>query len=107
MALVEGDTAGGGGRRGRRAGRQMRDHLGWPTSAARAQAARVRSKRLVERGWLSKERPGLYKPRPGRASRRVAGVAAHQAIVPNWKWHPVHIPGDVPGGGWQQATSYD
>ena len=56
---------------------------------------------------MSKERPGLYKPRPGRASRRVAGVAAHQAIVPNWKWHPVHIPGDVPGGGWQQATSYD
>ncbi|MFE2854400.1 hypothetical protein ACFXJO_25160 [Streptomyces lavendulae] len=64
VALVEGDAAGGG--RGVRA-RQMRDHLGWQASDAREQAARFRAKRLVERGWLSEERPGLFKPRPGRA----------------------------------------
>ncbi|MGK4578500.1 hypothetical protein [Kitasatospora sp. HPMI-4] len=64
VALVEDDAAGGGG--GVRA-RQMRDHLGWRASDAREQAARFRAKRLVERGWLSEDGPGLFKPRPGRA----------------------------------------
>ena len=64
VALVEEDAAGGGG--GVRA-RQMRDHLGWRASDAREQAARFRAKRLVERGWLSEDGPGLFRPRPGRA----------------------------------------
>ncbi|MCC9312479.1 hypothetical protein LN042_36430 [Kitasatospora sp. RB6PN24] len=64
VALVEDDAAGGG--RGVRA-RQMRDHLGWRVSDAREQAARFRAKRLVERGWLCEDGPGLFRPRPGRA----------------------------------------
>ncbi|MCG6498227.1 hypothetical protein [Kitasatospora sp. A2-31] len=64
VALVQDDAAGGGG--GVRA-RQMRDHLGWQASDAREQAARFRAKRLVERGWLCEDGPGLFKPRPGRA----------------------------------------
>ncbi|WP_035844274.1 hypothetical protein [Kitasatospora azatica] len=63
VALVEDDAAGGGG--GVRA-RRMRDHLGWQASDAREQAARFRAKRLVERGWLSEEGPGLFRPRPAR-----------------------------------------
>ncbi|MGW7427853.1 hypothetical protein ACWGJB_49475 [Streptomyces sp. NPDC054813] len=64
VALVEDEAAGDGG--GVRA-RQMRDHLGWRASDARGQAARFRAKRLVERGWLSEEQPGLFRPRSGRA----------------------------------------
>ncbi|MFD5435807.1 hypothetical protein ACFWJ4_27140 [Kitasatospora sp. NPDC127067] len=64
VALVEDDAAGGGG--GVRA-RRMREHLGWRASDAREQAARFRAKRLVERGWLSEEGPGLFRPRSGRA----------------------------------------
>ncbi|MDH6115534.1 hypothetical protein P3T36_007752 [Kitasatospora sp. MAP12-15] len=61
VALVEDDAAGGG--EGVRA-RRMRDHLGWQASDAREQAARFRAKRLVERGWLREERPGLFRPQP-------------------------------------------
>lgn len=60
VALVEGDAADGG--EGVRA-RRMREHLGWPASDAKEQAARFRAKRLVERGWLAEERPGLFRPR--------------------------------------------
>ncbi|MFG2825178.1 hypothetical protein ACGFX4_37850 [Kitasatospora sp. NPDC048365] len=60
VALVERDAAGGG--EGVRA-RAMRGHLGWPASDAKEQAARFRAKRLVERGWLAEERPGLFRPR--------------------------------------------
>ena len=60
VALVERDAAGGG--QGVRA-RAMREHLGWPASDAREQAARFRAKRLVERGWLAEVRPGLFRPR--------------------------------------------
>jgi hypothetical protein len=60
VALVEDDAAGGG--EGVRA-RRMREHLGWPASDAKEQAVRFRAKRLVERGWLTEERPGLFRPR--------------------------------------------
>jgi len=60
VALVERDAAGGG--EGVRA-RAMREHLGWPLSDAKEQAARFRAKRLVERGWLTEGRPGLFRPR--------------------------------------------
>ena len=60
VALVEREAAGGG--EGVRA-RRMRDHLGWPATDAKEQAARFRAKRLVERGWLAEERPGLFRPR--------------------------------------------
>ncbi|MFD9693003.1 hypothetical protein ACFWXO_45485 [Kitasatospora sp. NPDC059088] len=60
VALVQEDAAGGG--QGVRA-RAMREHLGWPASDAKEQAARFRAKRLVERGWLSEGRPGLFRPR--------------------------------------------
>ncbi|MFH8836316.1 hypothetical protein [Streptomyces sp. NPDC017868] len=60
VALVERDAAGGG--EGVRA-RAMREHLGWPSSDAREQAARFRAKRLVERGWLTEVRAGLFRPR--------------------------------------------
>ena len=60
VALVQEDAAGGG--EGVRA-RAMRDHLGWPSSDAKEQAARFRAKRLVERGWLTEGRPGLFRPR--------------------------------------------
>ncbi|WP_438470845.1 hypothetical protein [Streptomyces asiaticus] len=62
VALVREDAAGGG--EGVRA-RAMREHLGWPASDAREQAARFRAKRLVERGWLAEGRPGLFRPRTG------------------------------------------
>jgi hypothetical protein len=60
VVLVERDAAGGG--EGVRA-RAMREDLGWPASDAREQAARFRAKRLVERGWLTEGRPGLFRPR--------------------------------------------
>jgi hypothetical protein len=60
VAVVEDDAAGGG--EGVRA-RRMREHLGWPATESREQAARFRAKRLVERGWLCEERPGLFRPR--------------------------------------------
>ena len=60
VAVVEDDAAGGGD--GVRA-RRMRDHLGWPAPDAKEQAARFRAKRLVERGWLTEGRPGLFRPR--------------------------------------------
>ncbi|MFI9367082.1 hypothetical protein ACIG5E_39545 [Kitasatospora sp. NPDC053057] len=60
VALIQEDAAGGG--QGVRA-RAMREHLGWPASDAKEQAARFRAKRLVERGWLSEGRPGLFRPR--------------------------------------------
>ena len=60
VALVEREAAGGG--EGVRA-RRMRDHLGWPATDAKEQAARFRAKRPVERGWLAEERPGLFRPR--------------------------------------------
>jgi hypothetical protein len=60
VALVEKDAAGGGV--GVRA-RVLRDHLGWPATDAKEQAARFRAKRLVERGWLVEDRPGLFRPR--------------------------------------------
>ncbi|GAA2127513.1 hypothetical protein GCM10009759_79780 [Kitasatospora saccharophila] len=60
LALVERDATGGG--EGVRA-RAMREDLGWPASDAREQAARFRAKRLVERGWLTEVRPGLFSPR--------------------------------------------
>ncbi|MFD8708816.1 hypothetical protein ACFV1W_40620 [Kitasatospora sp. NPDC059648] len=60
VALVERDAAGGGD--GVRA-RAMREDLGWPASDAKEQAARFRAKRLVERGWLTEVRPGLFRPR--------------------------------------------
>ncbi|AUY53447.1 hypothetical protein [Streptomyces sp. CB01881] len=60
VALVREDAAGGG--QGVRA-RVMREHLGWPASDAKEQAARFRAKRLVERGWLTEGRPGLFRPR--------------------------------------------
>ncbi len=60
VALVQEDAAGGGD--GVRA-RAMREHLGWSASDAREQAARFRAKRLVERGWLTEGRPGLFRPR--------------------------------------------
>jgi hypothetical protein len=60
VALVQEDAAGGG--EGVRA-RAMREHLGWPASDAKEQAARFRAKRLVDRGWLSEGRPGLFRPR--------------------------------------------
>jgi hypothetical protein len=60
VALVQEDAAGGG--EGVRA-RAMRDHLGWPSSDAKEQAARFRAKRLVGCGWLREERPGLFRPR--------------------------------------------
>ncbi|WP_030396172.1 MULTISPECIES: hypothetical protein [Kitasatospora] len=58
--LVERDAAGGG--EGVRA-RVMREHLGWPASDGKEQAARFRAKRLVERGWLTEAWPGLFRPR--------------------------------------------
>jgi hypothetical protein len=60
VALVQEDAAGGG--EGVRA-RAMREHLGWAASDAKEQAARFRAKRLVERGWLTEGRPGLFRPR--------------------------------------------
>jgi hypothetical protein len=60
VALVQEDAAGGGD--GVRA-RAMRERLGWAATDAREQAARFRAKRLVERGWLAEERPGLFRPR--------------------------------------------
>lgn len=60
VALVERDAADGG--EGVRA-RRMREDLGWPASDAKEQAARFRAKRLVERGWLTEARPGLFRPR--------------------------------------------
>jgi hypothetical protein len=60
VALVEHDAADGG--EGVRA-RLMREDLGWPATDAREQAARFRAKRLVERGWLTEGRPGLFRPR--------------------------------------------
>ncbi|WP_327072204.1 hypothetical protein OG196_32410 [Kitasatospora purpeofusca] len=60
VALVERDAASGG--EGVRA-RRMREDLGWLASDAKEQAARFRAKRLVERGWLSEGRPGLFRPR--------------------------------------------
>ncbi|MQS16378.1 hypothetical protein F7Q99_30285 [Streptomyces kaniharaensis] len=60
VALVERDAAGGG--EGVRA-RAMREYLGWASSDAKEQAARFRAKRLVERGWLTEQRPGLFRPR--------------------------------------------
>lgn len=60
VALVGEDAAGGG--KGVRA-RAMRERLGWPASDAKEQAARFRAKRLVERGWLTEGRPGLFRPR--------------------------------------------
>lgn len=60
VALVQEDAVGGG--EGVRA-RAMREHLGWPASDAKEQAARFRAKRLVERGWLAEGRPGLFRPR--------------------------------------------
>jgi hypothetical protein len=41
----------------------MREHLGWSATDAKEQAVRFRAKRLVERGWLREERPGLFRPR--------------------------------------------
>jgi hypothetical protein len=60
VALVQEDAAGGG--EGVRA-RAMRERLGWAVSDAKEQAARFRAKRLVERGWLTEGRPGLFRPR--------------------------------------------
>jgi hypothetical protein len=60
VALVERDAADGG--QGVRA-RRMREDLGWPASDAKEQAARFRAKRLAERGWLTEERAGLFRPR--------------------------------------------
>lgn len=60
VTLVQEDAASGG--QGVRA-RAMRERLGWSASDARDQAARFRAKRLVERGWLIEERPGLFRPR--------------------------------------------
>ncbi|WP_371648213.1 MULTISPECIES: hypothetical protein [unclassified Streptomyces] len=60
VTLVEREaTAGGEGVRARR----MREHLGWPATEAKEQAARFRAKRLVARGWSAEERPGLFRPR--------------------------------------------
>jgi hypothetical protein len=61
VSLVEGGAGGGGVR-----ARQMREALGWEATDSRDQAARFRAKRLVERGWLSEEGPGLFRPRPER-----------------------------------------
>ncbi|MFJ7913186.1 hypothetical protein [Kitasatospora sp. NPDC096204] len=58
VALVERDAADGG-----QGVRAMREQLGWPASDAKEQAARFRAKRLVERGWLTEARPGLFRPR--------------------------------------------
>ena len=60
VALVERDATDGG--QGVRA-RAMREDLGRPASDAKEQAARFRAKRLAERGWLTEERPGLFRPR--------------------------------------------
>lgn len=60
VALVQEDATGGGNRVRARA---MREHLGWSASDAREQAARFRAKRLVEWGWLTEGRPGLFRPR--------------------------------------------
>jgi hypothetical protein len=60
VAPVCDDTAGSG--EGVRA-RRMREHLGRPATDAKEQAARFRAKRLVERGWLSGQWPGLFRPR--------------------------------------------
>lgn len=59
VALVQEDAAGGG--EGMRA-RAMREQ-GWSASDAKERAARFRAKRLVERGWLTEVRPGLFRPR--------------------------------------------
>lgn len=41
--------------------RQVAAHLGWDTAlASRVEGARGRLKRLVERGWLREEAPGLF-----------------------------------------------
>jgi hypothetical protein len=41
--------------------RQVAVQLGWDTAvASRVEGARGRMKRLVERGWLCEERPGLF-----------------------------------------------
>jgi hypothetical protein len=69
VALIQEDAAGGG--EGVRA-RAMREHLGWPACDAKEQAARFRAKRLVARGGLTEQRPGLFRP---RASCRGAGRA--------------------------------
>ncbi|MDH6129076.1 hypothetical protein [Kitasatospora sp. GP82] len=60
VTLVEREATGGG--EGVRA-RRMREHLGWPATDVKEQAARFRAKRLVARGWLAEERPGLFRPR--------------------------------------------
>ncbi|MER6105110.1 hypothetical protein ABT115_23015 [Streptomyces sp. NPDC001832] len=62
VSLVQEDAARGGD--GVRA-RGLREGLGWQASDAREQAARWRAKRLVERGWLTEVRAGLFRPRPG------------------------------------------
>ncbi|GAA3482315.1 hypothetical protein [Streptomyces yanii] len=62
VSLVQEDAGRGGD--GVRA-RGLREGLGWEASDAREQAARWRAKRLVERGWLTEVRAGLFRPRPG------------------------------------------
>jgi hypothetical protein len=55
MAAV--DSSGGMGL----TARQVAAHLGWDTAlASRVEGARGRLKRLVERGWLREEAPGLF-----------------------------------------------
>jgi hypothetical protein len=62
VSLVLTDAAVGGD--GLRA-RGLRDGLGLGPADTREQAARFRAKRLVERGWLTEVKPGLFRLRPG------------------------------------------
>ena len=43
--------------------KQIVPRIGLPASAAKIQGTRSKLKRLVERGWLSEGRPGLFRPR--------------------------------------------
>ncbi|WP_165990272.1 hypothetical protein [Streptomyces sp. YIM 98790] len=55
LAVLDGEPGPGGG-----AGKDLAARLGLELVPAKVEGVRVRAKRLVARGWLAEERPGLF-----------------------------------------------
>ncbi|MFF5705197.1 hypothetical protein ACFY7H_22245 [Streptomyces sp. NPDC012794] len=49
--------------RARAAGRELAARLALEAVSAKAERVRSKVKRLVERGWLAQQRPGVFTPR--------------------------------------------
>ncbi|MEW2491925.1 hypothetical protein [Streptomyces sp. NPDC048411] len=74
LAVLE---AGGG--EGLRA-KDLAARLGLELVSAKVEGVRVKAKRLVARGWLAEDRPGLFTPRHGQG--RAGGFCGGRGGVP-------------------------